>query len=129
MMGQMDIFDYIETEKPLSISDIMIHDLLRGSGFGDGKTRIYHFFQRELDKKKRADFLRNEYGNGGWSGEYKGIRYLSNHDSKGIDIQLKQMIGKAVALHAGWLMVEKDISELIETGLYLDAQQNVEVVS
>ena len=39
--------------------------LLRGSGFQNGKYRIYRQFQKNEDGKSNIDFLKKEYGTGG----------------------------------------------------------------
>lgn len=56
-----DIFD------PPGIEDQMIEKaLLRGSGFAGGKARIWQFAQTHPSNGELANFLRNEYGIGGW---------------------------------------------------------------
>ena len=39
--------------------------LQRGSGFQNGKYRIYRQFQKNEDSKGNIDFLKKEYGTGG----------------------------------------------------------------
>lgn len=58
-------------------------DLLRGSGFQEGKFRIYYFFKNNGSSKDRISFLKDEYGIGGHSplGENK---YTQMHDAKGL---------------------------------------------
>lgn len=58
-------------------------DLLRGSGFQEGKFRIYYFFKNNGSSKGRISFLKDEYGVGGHSafGENK---YTQMHDAKGL---------------------------------------------
>ncbi|USI67033.1 SNF2-related protein (plasmid) [Lactococcus petauri] len=58
-------------------------DLLRGSGFQEGKFRIYYFFKNNGSSKDRISFLKDEYGVGGHSafGENK---YTQMHDAKGL---------------------------------------------
>ncbi|WP_014386595.1 MULTISPECIES: SNF2-related protein [Lactococcus] len=58
-------------------------DLLRGSGFQEGKFRIYYFFKNNGSSKDRISFLKDEYGVGGHSafGENK---YTQMHNAKGL---------------------------------------------
>ncbi len=93
--------------------------LLHGSGFEGGKQRIVHFFADEHTSKEKADFLKNEYGIGGWTEYFTGDRngYV-NHDSKGIDVA-NQGIGKT-AVHLTWSKVSKRIDELIANGEYFE---------
>ena len=44
--------------------------LANGSGFSEGKMRIYEQFEKSLSAKENADFLKNEYG---WGGSYPVI--------------------------------------------------------
>lgn len=102
-------------DKAKGTSAILERELLRGSGFANGKKRIYEFFKTEQNEKKRQDFLKNEYGIGGWSIP-EGIL---NHNANGIDIDLSRApIGKIHALHSGWMMVERHINQLISEGKY-----------
>ena len=70
-----------------SIPNEIINDhLANGSGFQDGKYRIYEQFRRSLSQKENADFLKNEYGIGGGThaGGVSGYHY--DHNAKGICI-------------------------------------------
>lgn len=56
-----------------------------GSGFADGKFRIYEYFMDLHNQKENADFLKKEYGIGGQSGALPGNSSSnSEHDAKGI---------------------------------------------
>lgn len=118
--GQMSIFDYPEylpdqIEKPRGTSAILEREILRGSGFANGKKRIYEFFKTEQDKKKRQDFLKNEYGIGGWTIQEGWL----NHNANGIDIDISRApVGKVHALHSGWMMIEREIDRLIQENKY-----------
>ena len=54
--------------------------LTRGSGFDRGKIRIYLYFQEHTNPKERRDFLKKEYGTGGYG---TGI-FNEWHEPKGI---------------------------------------------
>ena len=57
------MFDYMERKwDPIEAYAKM------GSGFVHGKERINDFFIKNNNLKERADFLRKEYGTGGFSG-------------------------------------------------------------
>ena len=61
--------------------------LLRGSGFENGKQRIVDFFSEEHTAKEKQDFLKNEYGIGGWTDTFFGDRSgTAWHSAQGIDI-------------------------------------------
>jgi hypothetical protein len=66
-----------------------LHDeIMRGSGFQDGKFRIQKFYEdNKPDTKEFAKMLRDEYGTGGHSAD-KPIAFV-NHDSKGMEFQIR----------------------------------------
>ena len=86
--------------------------LANGSGFSEGKMRIYEQFEKSLSTKENADFLKNEYG---WGGSYPviiGAGIDESHDGKGITIT--KGIGKEKPhITLSWSQVEKRIGELI----------------
>lgn len=58
--------------------------LTRGSGFSQGKYRIYQQLQKHRSSKEKEAFLKHEYGIGGSS---PAVGYISeDHDGKGITI-------------------------------------------
>lgn len=113
--GQMSIFDFVETEKPkYEAEHIMECEILSGSGFQGGKERIFYFFMNHTEEKERVAFLKKEYGIGG----HTIAEGPASHDANGIDVEFKEPIGRCTALHYGWPIVAKKISELIIAGKY-----------
>lgn len=97
--------------------------LVRGSGFQDGKYRIYRQFQKNEDSKSNIAFLKNEYGTGGGTHDYPdGTRGGEWHDSKGIGIE-KQGSYTNPDLQLSWSKVEKRLRELIKNDRYLNAKE------
>ena len=96
--------------------------LANGSGFSEGKMRIYEQFEKSLSAKENADFLKNEYG---WGGSYPviiGAGIDESHDGKGITIT--KGIGKEKPhITLSWSQVEKRIGELIRTDRYLNPKE------
>ena len=96
--------------------------LANGSGFSEGKMRIYEQFEKSLSAKENADFLKNEYG---WGGSYPviiGAGIDESHDGKGITIT--KDIGKEKPhITLSWSQVEKRIGELIRTDRYLNPKE------
>lgn len=72
-------------------SDRSINNILRiGSGFVNGKYRIYHLYTAmNVNAKDKATYLKNEYGIGGRTYDFKNKKqdkgYI-DHDSKGLTI-------------------------------------------
>ena len=96
--------------------------LTNGSGFSEGKMRIYEQFEKSLSAKENADFLKNEYG---WGGSYPviiGAGIDESHDGKGITIT--KGIGKENPhITLSWSQVEKRIGELIRMDRYLNPKE------
>ena len=93
-----------------------------GSGFSDGKMRIYRQFTESLSKEDNIRFLKNEYGTGGGSDAIPGTGYWESHDAKGIEISDHYSVPERRTL-LKWNYVEKRISELIKIDRYLNAKE------
>ena len=127
MDGQMTfILDGRAEEKKTSAfvfsQEIIDAVLANGSGFSEGKIRIYEQFEISLSAKENADFLKNEYG---WGGSYPviiGAGIDESHDGKGITIT--KGIGKENPhITLSWSQVEKRIGELIRMDRYLNPKE------
>ena len=127
MDGQMTfILDGQAEEKKNSAftfsQEIIDAVLANGSGFSEGKMRIYEQFEKSLSAKENADFLKNEYG---WGGSYPviiGAGIDESHDGKGITIT--KGIGKENPhITLSWSQVEKRIRELIRMDRYLNPKE------
>lgn len=96
--------------------DEIDESLKRGSGFSDGKKRIYEFFTEKHDLKEQADFLKNEYGVGGSSHALSAARESGEwHDAKGI----KYNKGNAKEILLSWSNVARRINDLIKKNRYI----------
>ena len=72
----------------LKITDTEIEGVLTARGpFANGKYRAYDFFQINSALKKRAEFLKKEYGIGGWRGSSKNSISGADWNAKGMEIQ------------------------------------------
>jgi N12 class adenine-specific DNA methylase len=127
MDGQMTfILDGRAEEKKTSAftfsQEIIDAVLANGSGFSEGKMRIYEQFEKSLSAKENADFLKNEYG---WGGSYPviiGAGIDESHDGKGITIT-KGIGKKNPHITLSWSQVEKRIGELIRMDRYLNPKE------
>ena len=93
-----------------------------GSGFREGKMRIYRQFTESLSKEDNIRFLKNEYGTGGGSDVIPGTGYWESHDAKGIEISDHYSVPERRTL-LKWNYVEKRIFELIKIDRYLNAKE------
>ena len=100
--------------------DEIAASLSYGSGFENGKYRIYSFFKEQHTAKEKADFLKNEFGTGGRSNALPGS-FLSDewHDVKGI----KYSKPNCPDVMLNWPNVVKRIDRLIAEERYITAEE------
>ncbi|MCL2189050.1 MAG: SNF2-related protein [Defluviitaleaceae bacterium] len=103
---------------------IITADLLRGSMVQDGKTRIYNFVKTNPTNKAFADFLKNEYGWGGHSGNADKVRGV-NYNNAGISFRLYDESAEngEREIKLKWSAVAKRITALVNSGEYLPNKQ------
>ena len=97
--------------------------LKSGSGFVDGKFRIYEQLTKGLASHENAEFLKHEYGIGGSSANEDGISI--DYDSKGIVLK-RGYEENAPVLKLTWKEVENRIRELISSERYFNTQEQDE---
>ena len=95
-------------------------EIMRGSGFENGKFRIEAFFQENHPSTQEfADFLKNEYGTGCHTAD--GNIFSVDHDSKGIQFTLRSVdngISKET-FDFSWTEVAKLTADLIQHDKYI----------
>ena len=99
---------------------LLEEEILRGTGFVDGKFRVQEYYLNEAPTNKEfAAFVKKEYGIGGHSGN--GDVDFINHDSKGIRISVKDVLAPDGISTArfGWSEVAQFTAELIDSGEYI----------
>lgn len=119
MIEQISIFELLEP-----CESRFTHECRLGSGFEDGKIRIY-LASTEMDFRQLAEFLKKEYGIGGHTSEYPdGGRGYTDHDSAGMKICEWQ--SDVVEKHT-WIEVAKEIKRLICRNDYLTPKEREKV--
>lgn len=88
-----DVFHEEDTNDFSPWSEKSINTILRiGSGFVNGKYRIYHLYTAmNVNAKDKAIFLKNEYGIGGQTYDFKNKNQDKgsiDHDSKGLTVSV-----------------------------------------
>ncbi|MEI3115187.1 MAG: LPD25 domain-containing protein [Eubacteriales bacterium] len=102
-------------------SDEEINELIKkGSGFEEGKERIYAYFKKHNDITERSTFLANEYGIGG--SYINGID--KSYNGKGITYSKGDIYRPSFVMT--WNDVAKRIDSLIQKGEYLDIEEQSE---
>ena len=92
--------------------------LVRGSGFENGKYRIYQQMLQNQSVNENAQFLKEEYGTGGASPAIGMIDI--DYNSRGIRFSRSRQIGKKeISITLNWKKIAKRISELVTANRYL----------
>lgn len=107
------VFDYVydvAIEEGDKTREVLSEEIMRGSGFQDGKFRINAYYSEPHKANELADFLKEEYGIGGRCSDG---RYES-HDSKGIAVTVQNRVYDFT-----WNEVAKAIKSAIDEKSYI----------
>ncbi|WP_369923376.1 LPD25 domain-containing protein [Thomasclavelia cocleata] len=97
--------------------------LIKGNSVANGKYRIYHQFQKQENKKKNIDFLKREYGTGGFFVDFSdGTEGYVWYSGKGISID-RDGISTEHDLVLSWSKAEKRLRELVKDNRYLNPKE------
>ncbi len=127
---QMTLFDFMgqtETKEPTykQLQEQMIkRQLKRGSGFEHGKFRIYEKYQKNPSINEFAEFMKKEYGLGGY-GSYGDSQH---HDAKGIKMTWQKEDTRELIAEAflKWNEVAVHIGDLIDDNEYFTEKEKEE---
>lgn len=104
-----------------SIEDkALIYSLLRGTPYVDGMKRVYDFFtQNDYNSANMSEFLRKEYGTGGYSSPDKveGTEIAYSYASDGLRVMIGGFSSPRVK-DFRWDKVARVVEDLIEDGVY-----------
>lgn len=124
---QLTLFDLMgdtSNQEEKEKEEFIKHELKRGSGFERGKMRICHEYAKNPTVGEYAEFLKHEYGTGGYGcGEYDGW-----HDAKGIRLKYRDVEKwkTLIEVHLKWNEVACYIADLIDDDEYLTADEKTE---
>ena len=124
-----DIFDcFNNLPEVKSVEDFLLDCVLHGSGFEDGKIRIFDIINSDLPVSEQASKIKSEYGIGGSSfacmhrGEPSVLTGYSS-DAKGLKIRYQDENVEVKEYLFSWTQVREAIEEQIRRGKYLDASE------
>ncbi len=121
---QLNLIDELKAEinpSAFTFSQDLIDEALKsGSGFKNGKMRIYEQCEKSDSISELTTFLKNEYGIGGRSSivPYTGVG--SNHDAKGIELYSKYYNTNILL---NWSQVARNIQRLYNQDKYLSTAE------
>ncbi len=96
--------------------ELLLTEIMRGSGFQDGKFRIEQFYKEHPSVHELAKMMKKEYGIGGHSCE--GDIIFADHDAKGIKITL-EVNDETLIVKYSWTEAAHCAAELIKSGQYI----------
>lgn len=121
---QIEQIEQAEAEKSsaFSVSQADLdNELVRGTGFQDGKYRVYQFYQTIHTQQDALAFLKKEYGIGGHSHTYlDGSSGFVDHDAKGIRFRVRGNDGEQ---NFSWRAIDSRLKELIALDRYLTEKE------
>lgn len=113
---QMSIFDIIQE----NVFDPIVAYAKWGSGTQGWNERIKKFFEKNKDKKGKVNFLKDEYGIGGFGSPTKKPCYIHSidHDAKGNKIRYYDENMNDVELNISYSELAEQIDKLIAKNEY-----------
>ena len=119
---QESFFAEYSEEKPFFTQEIIDEVLTRGSGFENGKFRIYEQFEKNLSREENARFLKKEYGIGGSYPIKRGLGIDEDHAGAGIKLR-SGFSENSPKMLLKWTEAGKRIRELIALDRYLSPKE------
>ena len=121
---QIEQIEQAEAEKSsaFSVSQADLdNELVRGTGFRNGKYRVYQFYQTLHTQQDALAFLKKEYGIGGHSHTFlDGSSGFVDHDAKGIRFRVRGNDGEQ---NFSWRAIDSRLKELIALDRYLTEKE------
>lgn len=125
MIGQMSIFDFIDSTPVKSVKFEPIEEFCRIVHIEERHQRIMTFFKGHTDLKERVKFLKKEYGMGYGGGMNKDVAYkICSYESDGrghcVSWNMMTKDGKLhrVEMTFGYETLARTIASMMERGIY-----------
>ena len=99
--------------------DYIVTVLLRGTGFQNGKKRVYEIYKTVDSAAERAKLVKKEFGLGGagWPIDGYGLHGYDTFKPQGMRFQWRDAEGEKEG-YISWNAVEEEIRVLINKGIY-----------
>lgn len=103
-------------------------ELAGGASYENSRLAIYSYYLSTDDRKARADFLKQHYGEGGHSPALNGKDGADeSHDSKGIRLRVGGYTNPAAEVTLSWAKVAQRIDYLMRNDRYLTASDHAKM--
>ena len=121
MYEQLDMFAFLEPHSERNIFNPIEEFAKRGSGFSDGEKRIVAFFSEHESITDRAEFLKKEYGMGGFGMpcDKPFIIHDGWSDAKGCKCQYFNESMENIEVSISYSQLAKAIDTLIKENRYV----------
>ena len=125
MYEQLDIFSCLEPQTEQTVFNPIEEFAKHGSGFANGKKRIIAFFAENENLTDRANFLKKEYGVGGFGMpcEKPFIVHGGNSDAKCCSCQYYNENMENVKVNISYSELERTIALMIEENRYKELSE------
>ena len=122
MYEQLDIFSFLEPQERKEFNPIEEY-AKHGSGFCGGKKRIFGFFKNNNSVTDRENFLKKEYGIGGFGipCEESFVVHGGRSSGKGCEIEYYNENMENVKIFVSYKQLAETIESMIERGIYEQA--------
>ena len=121
MYEQLDIFSFDPQEEHITFNPIE-EFAKHGSGFVDGKKRIVNFFSENENLTDRVNFLKKEYGIGGFSMACRKpfTIYRGESNAKGCFCQYYNENMENIKVEITYAELAKTISKMVADNRYME---------
>lgn len=121
-----DLYDCFDNSpKTKSADDYLLECVLIGSGFSNGKERIFNIINSDLSVNEQVDKIKSEYGVGGVSFKCKHlgepnslIGYNTGYHNKGLTVRFQDENVEEQNVCFTWSKVRAAIIKQIQDGKY-----------
>lgn len=120
MYEQLDIFSFLEPHKEHTSFNPVEEFAKHGSGFANGKKRIIVFFAENENLTDRANYLKKEYGVGGFGIPCNKpfVVYDGESNGKGCSCEYYNENMEKVKVNITYSELAKTIDLMIASGCY-----------
>lgn len=120
--GQINIFQFIGQRQQFNPLEALA---LTGTGFSNGMKRVYNYFSEDHTLEEKAQFLKKEYGAGGFGTPTKKPCYVHSMNTygnthNGIEFEYYDEAMNNMSASVTWTEFAKVITSMINNESYIE---------